>query len=65
MKDKQRHADSAVIDALGGTTVVATLTGCCKTVVSKWRHRGIPARVRVEHYQLIRSAERRVRSAGK
>jgi len=40
----QEHSE--LIDALGGTTAVAKLTGQGPTTVSNWRERGIPWRWR-------------------
>ena len=37
-----KHSDSEIIDALGGTCVVARLLEVKPPSISKWRHTGIP-----------------------
>jgi hypothetical protein len=36
------HPDSAIIDALGGTSATARLCAVKPSAVSQWRHVGIP-----------------------
>ncbi len=53
-------SDSKLIDALGGPTRVAELLGYDKAGgvqrVHNWRHRGIPARVKLERSDVFAAA---------
>ena len=40
--DADVHPDSAAIDAIGGSTVLARLCGVTSQAVSQWRRKGIP-----------------------
>ncbi|MDE2427015.1 MAG: hypothetical protein KGO96_14040 [Elusimicrobia bacterium] len=57
----QYHPDKAVIDALGGSTELARKLGLDPTAggvqrVENWKSRGIPAAIRLEHFQLFSAA---------
>ena len=52
MTKNTQHADSLLIDVLGGTGNVAALCECSPAAISQWRHKGIPKARRL-HLQAI------------
>jgi hypothetical protein len=52
-----QHADAAIIERLGGSTLAAQLLGIkgshAAQRVSNWRTRGIPAAVKLANYKLL------------
>lgn len=48
MDTKDLEADRALIDALGGTSKLAAKLGISAQVVTNWKTRGIPARVKLD-----------------
>jgi hypothetical protein len=51
--DAEEHVDSAAIDAIGGSTVVARICDVTSQAVSQWRRNGIPKPWR-KYLQLVR-----------
>jgi hypothetical protein len=52
-KPTEAHPDSALIDLLGGTAVVARMFEVKQPSISGWRHAGIP-RARRQYLAVIR-----------
>jgi hypothetical protein len=52
-KPTENHPDSALIDLLGGTAVVARMVGVKSPSISEWRKAGIPS-ARRQYLAVIR-----------
>jgi hypothetical protein len=51
--DKQKHTDSELIDALGGTAAVSRICQVKQPSVSQWREKGIP-QARLMYLRVVR-----------
>jgi phage terminase Nu1 subunit (DNA packaging protein) len=62
--EKTDHADSALIDLLGGTSAVARICKVKQPSVSQWRKDGIPS-ARRQFLELLRPDVFRTNAAGR